>query len=229
MKQKKLFIVYGTVLSLLVLLVGGFFVYKTIADSTEVDKSAIKKDAYYSIRNNATKLQKELYEDLIESVKSKENKKEMYELLAKNYVADFYTWTNKFRRNDVGGIQFVDDKIRVNVYQKAQNEIYNDLYYYLENGGLKETLEVVDFNVISSKMIDYFIIEEDGEEELYDEYLEKYVDGNYHDAYEVKLTWTYETQESFNSNAYETSANIIMVLNERDIPMIIEVNHEEEN
>ena len=61
MKQKKYFIIYGLCLSILVLFVGGFYVYKTINDSSDIDKTAVKKDAYYSIRNNATSLQKTLY------------------------------------------------------------------------------------------------------------------------------------------------------------------------
>ncbi len=227
MKQKKYFIIYGLCLSILVLFVGGFYVYKTINDSSDIDKTAVKKDAYYSIRNNATSLQKTLYEDLINSLESDvKDDKNTYELLAQNYVADFYTWTNKFRRNDVGGIQFVDEDIRTNVYQAAQNQTYNDLYYYLENGGLKNTLEVSEVTVTDSKYIDYFIIDSEGEEEIYDEVIERYVYGDYHDAYAVSLRWTYKETESFNTNVYEKDAQVIMMMNKDNIPMIVEVNHE---
>ena len=229
MKQKKFFMIFAAIMSLVVMSVGGFFVYKTIAGSRDINKTNLEKDEFYSIRNNATTLQKDLYKALLEEVQNEQrDDKTMYELLAQNYVADFYTWTNKFRQNDVGGIQFVHEDIRVGVYHSAQEETYSDLYYYLQNGGLKNTLEVSELEVVASKPIEFFIHDDEGEEEIYDDYLELYVDGDYHDAYLVSLRWTYKDVNNFNVNAYETSANMIMMLNDQGVPMIVEVNYDEE-
>ncbi len=227
MKQKKIFIIYGLILSMAVLLVGGFFVAKTLLVKTDVDKSSLKVDEYYAIRNNATPLQKQLYKDLIAELKNNEEPALVYELLAQNFVADFYTWTNKFRRNDVGGVQFVDESIRVNVYQKAQDTLYNDLYYYINQKSSKDTLEVMELSVVDSKEIEYFIFNADGSEEIFDEVSERYVMGDYHSAYQVTLSWKYEKSSVLNPNDYDTQANIIMMKNDKDIPMIVEVNHHE--
>lgn len=228
MKQKKIFIIYASTLSIIVTLFGGFYIYKTIVESREVGKTTFKEDDYYSIRNNATQLQKSLYKDLIKSVEEDpRNEKEMYELLAKNYIADFYTWTNKFRRNDVGGVQFVLEDIRANVFHQAQQKTYNDLYYYLENDGLEDTLEVSDIKTKSSKAIEFFIHNKDGEDELIDEVEDTVIKGDYVKAYEVKLTWDYK-ESSFRTSDYDQEATIIMMLNEDNIPMIIEVSHDEE-
>ncbi len=228
MKQKKGFILYASILSIIVSLFGGFYIYKTMVGSQDVDKSTLKKDDYYSIRNNATQLQKTLYKDLIKSLNEKpRNEKEIYELLAKNYVADFYTWTNKYRRNDVGGVQFVHEDIRANVFHQAQFKTYNDLYYYLENGGLAETLEVSDIRTLTSKSIEYFIHDKDGEDVFYEDEYSEPIHGTYVDAYEVKVTWNYEDTQ-FNTKNYENDATIIMMLNDDNIPMIVEVSHDEE-
>lgn len=230
MKQKKVFIIYGLILSLIVILVGGFYIIKTINQNTGVGNVSVKTDDYYSIRNNATVLQKDLYKELIAAIEAEEkDEKVINELLAQNFVADFYTWNNKFRRNDIGGLQFVDESIRVNVYQNAQETFYNDFYYYLDKKQKKDTLEVTELTVVDSSKIDYFVFDKDGSEEIYDEVTERYVMGDYIDAYEVKLTWKYKDSGVLTPSDYDIKANIIITKNEKGLPMIVEVNHNEEN
>ncbi len=230
MKQKKVFIIYGLILSLIVILVGGFYIIKTINQNTGVGNVSVKTDDYYSIRNNATVLQKDLYKELIAAIEAEEkDEKVINELLAQNFVADFYTWNNKFRRNDIGGLQFVDESIRVNVYQNAQETFYNDFYYYLDKKQQKDTLEVTELTVVDSSKIDYFVFDKDGSEEIYDEVTERYVMGDYIDAYEVKLTWKYKDSGVLTPSDYDIKANIIITKNEKGLPMIVEVNHNEEN
>lgn len=230
MKQKKIFIIYSIVLSLAVLSIGGFYIYKTINQNTNVDKTTVKKDSYYSIRKNATELQKELYTNLETAIDAEvKNEKEINDLLAQNFIADFYTWNNKLRRNDVGGLQFVDESIRNNVYLNAKETFYNDFYYYLDKKQGPETLQVKSLNVLKSEPIDYFIFDTEGEEEIYDEITERYVKGAYHDAYLVRLSWEYESSTALSTSDYDNSANVIIMNQNKELPMIVEVNHNEEN
>lgn len=226
-QQKKALILIGSISSLIILLVGGFYVYKTWTSNTDIDQTNIVKDDYYSIRNNATDYQKELYAALKEAIEtSPRNDLDVSALVAQNFVADFYTWTNKFRMNDVGGIQFIIESMQVNVYQSAQVNLYQDLYYYLNNGGLSGTLEVSDISVVSKEAIDFFIFDDEGAEEIYDEVTGRYRDGDYHDAIEVVLNWSYVSTNSFDASVYDQSATVILMMNEKNLPMVVEVTHE---
>ena len=226
-QQKKALILIGSISSLIILLVGGFYVYKTWTSNTDIDQTNIVKDDYYSIRNNATDYQKELYAALKEAIEtSPRNDLDVSALVAQNFVADFYTWTNKFRMNDVGGIQFIIESMQVNVYQSAQVNLYQDLYYYLNNGGLSGTLEVSDISVVSKEAIDFFIFDDEGAEEIYDEVTGRYRDGDYHDAIEVVLNWSYVSTNSFDTSVYDQSATVILMMNEKNLPMVVEVTHE---
>lgn len=226
-QQKKALILIGSISSLIILLVGGFYVYKTWTSNTDIDQTNIVKDDYYSIRNNATDYQKELYAALKEAIEtSPRNDSDVSALVAQNFVADFYTWTNKFRMNDVGGIQFIIESMQVNVYQSAQVNLYQDLYYYLNNGGLSDTLEVSDISVVSKEAIDFFIFDNEGSEEIYDEVTGRYRDGDYHDAIEVVLNWSYVSTNSFDTSVYDQSATVILMMNEKNLPMVVEVTHE---
>ncbi len=226
-QQKKALILIGSISSLIILLVGGFYVYKTWTSNTDIDQTNIVKDDYYSIRNNATDYQKELYAALKEAIEtSPRNDLDVSALVAQNFVADFYTWTNKFRMNDVGGIQFIVESMQVNVYQSAQVNLYQDLYYYLNNGGLSGTLEVSDISVVSKEAIDFFIFDDEGAEEIYDEVTGRYRDGDYHDAIEVVLNWSYVSTNSFDASVYDQSATVILMMNEKNLPMVVEVTHE---
>lgn len=226
-QQKKALILIGSISSLIILLVGGFYVYKTWTSNTDIDQTNIVKDDYYSIRNNATDYQKELYAALKEAIEtSPRNDLDVSALVAQNFVADFYTWTNKFRMNDVGGIQFIIESMQVNVYQSAQVNLYQDLYYYLNNGGLSGTLEVSDISVVSKEAIDFFVFDDEGAEEIYDEVTGRYRDGDYHEAIEVVLNWSYVSTNSFDTSVYDQSATVILMMNEKNLPMVVEVTHE---
>lgn len=226
-QQTKVLVLIGSVFSLVILSLGGFYIYKTMSSKTDVEQTHIQQDDFYSIRNNATPLQKELYDALNASLaQDVRDDVALAGLVAQNYVADFYTWTNKFRMNDVGGIQFVHEDIRVNVYQAAQSGTYRDMYYYLNNGGLKDTLEVSEVTQISATPIDYFIFDSEGSEEIYDEVGERYRMGDYHDAFEVKLRWQYQTSDKVNPNQYEQNATFILMINAKGVPMVVEVSHE---
>lgn len=223
--QKKLFVIYGILLSVLTLVVGGGFIYKTINQDTSIPKREINTDEYYSLRNNATVYQKEIYKNLIEAIETNAKSEEAVSLLAQNFVADFYTWTNKHRLNDVGGIQFVLEDLKTDAYKSAQDTIYQDVLYYVENETIQNTLEVESVNIKSLEKIQFFIHDEESEEEHFNEETWENMKGYYVDAYELSVNWTY-IDNGFDTSKYEKSANLIII--QEDLPYIVEVNHDEE-
>lgn len=226
-QQKRALVLIGSLFSLVIVLLGSYYVYQTLIQKTNVDGTNIQQDEFYSIRNNATAYQIELYENLNEALHAEpKDNLEIATWVAQNYVADFYTWTNKFRLNDVGGIQFVIEDIKTNVYQSAQASLYGDVYYYLNNGGLTGTLEVESIRVINAEYIDFFIFDSEGNDEIYDEVSGRYRVGDYHDAMQVEVAWNYVTSDTLNVDDYDSHAYITLMLNDVGAPMIVEVTHE---
>lgn len=223
-QQSKVLVMFSLIMSLLIVGTGGYYIIKTRNASTGVENAGYTKDEAYSIRNNATAYQKELYSELKEALKEEPvNDEKVAGLVAQNFVADFYTWTNKFRLNDIGGLQFVHEDTRTSAYQYAQTTTYQDLYYYLNNGGLDKTLEVTKVNVVSVTPFEFFQEAKDGKEEMYDKKQQKTIKGNKVSAYHVSLSWEYEETDKIKTSEYEKDALFTIVKNKDGLQMIAEV------
>lgn len=227
--QNKFLISIVLLLSIAVVSTGGYFYWVTMRQKTDVDTIKVKEDAYYHIRNNATQIQKELYETLKEAIeKEPSNQLEIADLVAKNYVADFYTWTNKLRINDVGGLQFVHNDLKASVYLQAQESFYYDMYYYLNQDGLHSTLEVSQVTSINAKESTFFLFDEEGVESQYDPVSKEEVTGTNVDAVEVSLRWNYAPSNSVDVTNYSNEATFVLIKNDKDLYVIVEVSHEQE-
>jgi len=99
------------------------------------------QDFHYLLPNNATELQEELFEALLEA-KGTGNETDIAHLVVKNFVADFFTWSNKSGRADVGGLQFVASPIRTQFRNSAIDDFYLYLNQYMERYGYDRLIEV---------------------------------------------------------------------------------------
>ena len=223
-QQSKILVLISIIMSLAVIGVAGYNYIKTLKHNTDIDSVEVTKDDAYSIRKNATSYQKSIYDELSEALKEEpvqDNK--IAGLVAQNFIADFYTWTNKFRLNDIGGLQFVYEPIRDNVYHNAQDSTYKDLYYYLNNGGLKNTLEVEKVEITGSRPLDIFLHDTKGKEEQTDPKTNKPVKGTTNKAVQVDVKWTYKGTTTFDTTVYESDAKITLIKNGKGHYMIVEV------
>ena len=210
----------------------GFVAYKEAKSLINLAKDDVEtKDTHkiesmnYILRDNATELQEEYFTELknaIENPTEEITDEVIAGLVGKNYVADFYTWTNKQGQYDVGGMYYVCSeknetvKYKENIYQKARDGFYKYINEYIEEYGSENLLEVASVEVISSKKLDdkyslYEFIEaiQTGDEAwdvIYD-----YVD---HDAYAVSLRWTYNENTKLNLSDYAKSINLIVIEND---------------
>ena len=164
----------------------GFIAFKSVKSmsdnaagtSTEAYKDSIDSMDYH-LRSNATKLQTELFKELTKAVESGD-KFEIAKLVAENYVADFYTWTNKDGTYDVGGMYYVYSPQKTTIYAQARNTYYKYVSFYINTFGSDKLLEVesVDAEVgDSAKAYEY--------------------NGKSYTSYEVTCTWTYKNIETF--------------------------------
>lgn len=165
----------------------GFIAFKSVS-SISGNAQGNSKDSYkdsidsmdYHLRSNATKYQTELFKDLTKAVEDGSDKYEIAKLVAENYVADFYTWSNKDGTYDVGGMYYVYSPQKTAIYTQARNTYYKYVTYYINQFGAKNLLEVEN---ITSTLGD-----KEGSYEF---------EGKKYDSYFVTCEWTYKNEDTF--------------------------------
>lgn len=192
----------------------------------------------YVLRDNATDLQKEYFKQLKDAIEGESESEvpveesDIVSLIAKNYVADFYTWTNKAGAYDIGGFTYIydgefenSDHYKDNVYLQARDGFYKYMSTYATQYGKENLLEVTDVEVLScTKMSSPYIInqhvayKQDEYEEWYD-----YREDIPYEAYNVSLRWTYKESPSLNLNQFANSINLA-IANIDDKYVIVEAS-----
>jgi hypothetical protein len=207
----------------------GFIAYKEAKSLIELATDEVEtKDTHkiesmnYVLRDNATEVQEEYFTELKAAVESEtQDPVTIAGLVGKNYVADFYTWTNKQGQYDVGGLYYVCNgrngsvKYKENIYQKARDGFYKYINEYINEYGVENLIEVASVEVVSSKKIDEGYDLYEYSETLEDENGESYHVYAYknHDAYLVSLKWTYKENSKFDTSSYANSINLIVIEN----------------
>lgn len=203
--KKKVTTIFALVVMMVTLVIGGYQVIKATSGGSNVGNVGFEtNDNYYVIRSNATEYQKEIYVALIDSINNKDDKNTVG-LIAQNFVADFFTWTNKVRLNDVGGLQFIHPDAVNSVSHSAQDGIYNDMYTYLSEGKIEDTLQVKTSTVqVVQKPFK--------------------IDDEEVDAYYVGIKWEYEDASALNTSVYQNKATIVLTPDSDGLFSIVEVS-----
>lgn len=174
----------------------------------------------YVLRTNATDYQFEQFTEMKNAIESgSADDQTIAGMVAKNYVIDFYTWTNKQGQYDIGGMyyiydgEFVDgEDIKENVFMNARTTFYRYINNYIKQYGANDLLEVQNAQVISSSKTDNYVISEhiankqDENGDWYD-----YRENNPYQAYKVTVTWNYKPTEKFDTSSYATKMNFIVI------------------
>lgn len=213
--MKKVLKILLIILVLVGLGFGGYYGYKHFFNKdvkTAATKEAKKLDSIkgfsYTLYDKSNDLYKDLYYELKEVLESETIDYQKYaELVAKMFVADFYTLDNKVTNHDIGGLDFIYSKNRQNFALKASDTLYK----YVENnvyGERKQTLPVVEsfvnvtvtkerFNYSSSKDADIKVSINDPE------------------SYVAKISWKYK-----DNLKYQTSATIRLVHEDKVLSIV---------
>lgn len=178
-----------TVTLVLVLLVGTLFSYLLLkGDGSQ--KIEVSKEISYKLDAKATDFQKVSFDELREALT--QDVVDTYAvagLIAKNFVADFYTWSNKQGSYDVGGLQYVYAPNTLYIQTEAKAYFYKDLSYFIQTYGADNLLKV---NSVTIKYVDPE---------------ENYVIGDQsYPSYYVGVEWTYEPNSTFSPAEYQTKA-----------------------
>lgn len=161
------------------------------------DKKVIDSMDYH-LRSNATQLQTQLFDELSDALNSGDSFN-IAKLIAENFVADFYTWTNKSGSYDVGGMYYVYPHSKINIYQQARDQYYKYVTYYINTYGADKLLEV-----------DSITAEVGNEVGKYD------YNGKSYDSYFVTCDWTYKDDTSLDKNDYVTHEYFNVIFDNED-------------
>lgn len=230
-KKRKLYTFLFTLPFVVLIGVFGFLTYreaKNLIDLATGNEEVI--DLYsipsmgYKLRENATEKQAEYFAELKNAIEIESSSvEETIGLIGKNYVADFYTWTNKQGQYDVGGMMYVCSEknelgeFRVNAYTKARDGYYKLINKYISEYGSENLLEVDNVEIVSCKKTDYqyYLHQYTGARLLDDgETVEAVYENVPYDCYDVKLTWTYKPESKLQASNFANSINLLVIDND---------------
>lgn len=146
------------------------------------------------LRKNATDLQKDLFKQLKQAY-ADEDDEEAAKLTAESFIADFYTWTNKYGSYDVGGIYYCCDRFNTELY--GRDTFYKYVTYYIDKYGSENLLEVISINAEGGHV--------DGAK-----YKLSYDEQEY-EQYYFRVTWEYADHPGFTKKEYCSSNTIVVI------------------
>jgi len=195
-KKKKMTPIKKLLILLLIvaLIIGGFIGYQKFfkKDTTKKVKvvDSIKNDNVdYVVNENDSKLFKKTFEELKKVLNAKKvDNKKYAETISKLFVIDFFTLSNKTSKNDVGGVQFVFDGYKTTFVEYARDGIYKQVLAN-DGGQINNSLPTVKSVTVNS-------VEEVSPAGMFTTPFAEDAVG-----YEVRLSWTYENDDSFQSEA----------------------------
>ncbi len=141
------------VLSIIVVSINIIIVSKNGASSDDVldNKTTLTANDMYLVPSNPTKYQESLYKELSElvdgydfSAQASDDQKNLDIAISvvKNFIADFYTWTNKSSSYSVGGQMFMFGDQVITFQTHARQTYYKDLDGYIAQYGRANLPEV---------------------------------------------------------------------------------------
>ena len=176
---------------LLFILIGGIFYFFVLKkDNDKVDYLDTIEGYNYKLEANATELMKQEFALLKEILSADEIDEEAFaQQIAKLFVIDLYTMSNKLNNSDVGSKQYVLPKIVDNFILNVQNTLYKYLEDNSNDKRTQELPEVSGIEIISTETIEF----EHNEKKL--------------EAYKIKVSWTY-----IKDMEYDTEAEVILIM-----------------
>ena len=181
-----------------------FFVMKnanSISGGNDVNPEEVKvsnRTDKYTVPYNPTDYQKTLYEELAVIVNNTEDLEnedlsEYAAYVVKNFVADYFTWSNKRGSYDVGGLDFFFGPNHYNFSLNAREYFYYDLDILIRDYTADNLPSVKNIVIDSVKHVDEpfevkTIMYNFNDGSSYDDY-------QYYDSYQVHATWEYELAE----------------------------------
>lgn len=235
-KKRALYIMLFILPFVIAIGIFGFIAYKEAKSLVDLATNSTASNPNYQIssmnyvlRDNATEVQQEYFAQLKDAIENNTaSDEETAGLVCKNFIADFYTWSNKQGQYDVGGLYYIysgtnpTGHYNEQTYILIRDSFYKYLSNYINEYGAENLLEVESVEVTKAKKSSdlYLINERTGWEPIDEEsYQEVFGDVEY-DAYEVTCKWTYKQNDKFDTSKYATSMNFVVVFRENRFEIV---------
>jgi len=229
MKTKNLFrqpfLVFGMIFLVTTILLVGTLVYQVINFTTDTSKSVQnqvteEQQDNYTLREDATEYQKTLFNELEEAkeaydqMKDDETTLEYAEAIVKNFIADFYTWSNKSGRSDVGGVQFISKSNQATFKKQAIDGFYLNLDYYLNEYEGTDLQTVKEVEILDQDLNYQVILEKEVEVDDVTEVEEEQID-----AISIHASWSYNNSKFDEIDLFQNEA--VFILTSSDDKLVI--------
>ena len=184
----------------------------------------------YTLRRNPTEYQLELFDLLVYAhaqfyeTESDEDLMDYASAIVRNFVADFFTLSNKNTRTDVGGLQFFSEDIVDNFRNLAIDEFYLYLNQYIEKFGSEPLPTVASTTILNVEFERRIIGTEDEDEDDHEAYTplgyldyEEEIRGEEVRTIIVDIEWSYANSTLPYIDEFQTEARFILVEHEESV------------
>jgi len=180
----------------------------------------------YKLRRDSTEYQIELFRllahayDQFNETNSDSNLKNYATLIAQNFVADFFTLSNKHSRTDVGGLQFVSEELVDDFRNFAVDTFYLYLNQHIETFGHASLPTVETTTVLSRSFGSHWLekeVDEVDESEEDEGMKSMFLSDNSEPEKEeirtivIEIEWTFAPSRLARLNEFQTSARFILL------------------
>lgn len=156
--------------------------------------SGLEFNGVYAIPQNPTELQKTLYKALSDELElSPDDRINEADLVVQNFIADYYTWTNKAGSYDVGGLAFVVNHSYLLLMDASRISFYKDLDAFSLKYGKDQLIEVESIETNAMYSANFKFLE------------------NEYPAYYIEAEWTYVDREVFPEDKFQRRAAFTVI------------------
>ena len=204
--------IWSAVLAVCVVLVAGVAVY--LSNNTPEEPAPVaepvEEGVNYTLSSNPTELLSQIYADLNEAIASGNEENEMT-FVAAYFAADFFTWSNKTDREDIGGLNYVWPNARQDFASYALRDYYANFTEHAQKYGT-ENLPEVESYVVNAITPSEFKLESDPDKATYD----------------IDLNITYKNNPEGMPTSALKSSMTITVVQDTNLYYVVGVDYEQE-
>lgn len=181
-------------ISILSLILCTFFLVACNNSEPKVEEPlTIVPNSIYQQPNNPTNEQIKVYNDLSAALSEHKDKAEIADLVAANFVFDFFGLSNKSSQDNVGGLQYIPEDSQASFKEYAVSYYYSNYDIIIKKYGQEELPKLLQYEVTSKK-----------EEQV--TYLNEAYDG-----YTIEITFKYN-EGKLDAAALKTKMKIQLIL-----------------
>lgn len=181
------------------ILAAGILLFNVSSFINQDGDSVVNSNEYYQLKGSPTQLQKDLFKELTKQVELKQAYDlVLVELLVKNFVADYYTWSNKQGPYDVGGSNFIYGMENLNFFRTSRRYFYSNMSNYLSSG--LEISDLPEVETITTRPADFAV--------GFDYYGDNLI------AFYCEVDWTYKVNDKVDLSIFPTYAAFTITITE---------------